>query len=239
MSSILRYAEKIIIETGLNLRKVMSETWRLINDVLPDKVSKNKNCTVSEIVMGGKVVSNPLEISTKFNNCFINIGPDRAKKISKSPDIASIIDSMPSSDPNSLFFEQCTVTEVITTTKTLASTSGVGLDGFSSNIKNVIYCRAEPLTHIFNSTFISSGFPDKLKHAKVAQILKNEDNLAITNHRPVSILPVISKILEKLMHNRLMSFLDKHHLISAFRERPLTYNSTAEHYRSNFTRNGQ
>ena len=50
------------------------DTWRLINDVLQDKVSINNNCTVSEIVMGDKVVSDPLEIATKFNNVFINIG---------------------------------------------------------------------------------------------------------------------------------------------------------------------
>ena len=75
--------------------------------------------------MGGKVVSDPLEIATKSNNVFINIGPDLAKKITKSPD-NSIIDSMPSPNPNSLFREPCTVTELITTTNNLASTSGVG-----------------------------------------------------------------------------------------------------------------
>ena len=42
---------------------------------------------------------------------------------------------MPRSNPNYLFLEPCTVTEIITITNTLASTSGVGLDGFSSNIK--------------------------------------------------------------------------------------------------------
>ena len=61
--------------------------------------------------MGGKVVSDPLKIATKFN-IFINIGPNLAKKITKSPDNASIIDGMPSRNPNSVFLEPCTVTEL-------------------------------------------------------------------------------------------------------------------------------
>ena len=52
---------------------------------------------------------------------FINIGPDLAKEITKSPDNASIIDSMPSPNPNSLFLEPWTVTEIITTTNALVS----------------------------------------------------------------------------------------------------------------------
>ena len=116
---------------------------------------------------------------------------------------------MPSPNPNLLFLEPCTVTEIITTINTLASTD-VGLHGFSSKIiKNVISYIDEPLTDIFNSTFISSVFPNKLKHAKVVQIVLNDDKLAITNYRPVSILPIISKILEILMQ-----FLDKQRLIS-------------------------
>ena len=67
------------------------DTWKLINDVLQDKVSIKKNCTVSEIVTGDNVVSDPLEIATNLTIFFINIGPDHAEKITKSPDNASII----------------------------------------------------------------------------------------------------------------------------------------------------
>ena len=174
MTSILRYAETKYYRDRFESKKGNDiDTWRLINDVLQDKVSMNENCTVSELVMGGKVVSDPFEIATKLNNCFINTGPDLAKMITKLPDNASIINSMPSPNPNSLLLELCTVTKILNTTNTLASTSDVGLEGFSSKIiKNVISCIAEPLTDIFNSSFISSAFPDKMKHAKVVQIFK-------------------------------------------------------------------
>ena len=109
--------------------------------------------------MNCKVVSVPLDIAAQFNNFCIKIGPKLAKKIIKSHDNASIVDSMPSPNPNSLFLEQCTVTEIITTTNTLASTSGVPLAGFSSKImKSVILFLAESPTDICNSSFISSVF---------------------------------------------------------------------------------
>ena len=135
---------------------------------------------------------------------------------------------MPSPNPDSLFLEPGHVTEIITTINTLATSSGVGMDGFSSKIiKNVISCIAEPLIDICNSTFISSVFPVKLKHAKVDPIFKNDEKLAITSYRPISILPIIFKILEKLMHSRMMSFFYKHHVLSdnqyGFREHHSTY----------------
>ena len=55
--------------------------------------------------------------------------------------------------------------------------------------------------------------PDKLKLAKVIPIYKSDNKLSVNNYRPISLLPVCSKILEKLMHKRLMSFLvNKHNL---------------------------
>ena len=67
-----------------------------------------------------------------------------------------------------------------------------------------------------------------MKHAKVTPIYKTDDKLLVNNYRPISILPVFSKILEKLMHKRLMSFfIDKYNLICdnqyGFREKHSTY----------------
>ena len=49
-------------------------------------------------------------------------------------------------------------------------------------------------------------FSDKLKHAKITPVHKGDDKRLINNYRPIAILPVFSKVLEKLMHFRLMSF---------------------------------
>ena len=75
---------------------------------------------------------------------------------------------------------------------------------------------------------ISTGvFPDSLKLAKVTPIFKADDRTLPSNYRPISVLPIFSKILEKIMHNRLVSFLDKHNILSnhqyGFREKHSTF----------------
>ncbi len=56
-------------------------------------------------------------------------------------------------------------------------------------------------------------FPDILKIARVIPLYKSGDRNDITNYRPISLLPVLSKIFEKLIHSRLTSFLDKNNVL--------------------------
>ena len=66
MTSVLRYAENKHDRDRFESKKGNARaTWRLINEV-----SINKSCTFSEIVVGGKVVSDRLEIATKFDHIF-------------------------------------------------------------------------------------------------------------------------------------------------------------------------
>ena len=55
----------------------------------------------------------------------------------------------------------------------------------------------------------SSVFPSELKIAKVLPLFKGENHNILSNFRPISILPVFSKIFEKLIQTRLCSFLTK------------------------------
>ena len=69
------------------------------------------------------------------------------------------------------------------------------------------------LAILFNNCMHSGVFPDSLKIARVIPLYKSGDRNNIINYRPISLLPVISKIFEKLIHARLISFLDKHDVI--------------------------
>ena len=66
-----------------------------------------------------------------------------------------------------------------------------------------------PLLHICNLSLLTGVFPNELKMARVVPIFKGGDIANVTNYRPVSILPVVSKVLERIVYNRLLSFIEK------------------------------
>jgi hypothetical protein len=65
----------------------------------------------------------------------------------------------------------------------------------------------EPLLHIYNLSFLSGAVPNKLKVAKVIPIYKKGDPTHPGNYRPISLLNIFDKILEKLMYSRLYKHL--------------------------------
>ena len=62
--------------------------------------------------------------------------------------------------------------------------------------------------HIANSSFSLGVFPEKLKFAKITPIHKGKSKLELGNYRPISLLPIFSKILDKLMNARMVKFLN-------------------------------
>jgi len=80
-----------------------------------------------------------------------------------------------------------------------------GYDNLSVDIiKNCSTQLARPLSIIFNKSIENGTVPDELKVAKIIPIYKSEDKKLISNYRPISVLPVFSKILEKVLYNRLL-----------------------------------
>ena len=65
-----------------------------------------------------------------------------------------------------------------------------------------------------NSSIDTGTFPDILKQATIIPIHKSDSSTDVNNYRPISILPLLSKIFEKCIHNRLSSFLLKHNVLS-------------------------
>ena len=66
---------------------------------------------------------------------------------------------------------------------------------------------SEVLLHLFKLSLQMGEVPDAMKIAKVLCIFKSGDPTSISNHRPISILPSLSKILEKLVYARVMKHL--------------------------------
>ena len=72
---------------------------------------------------------------------------------------------------------------------------------------------SEPLTHIVNLSIESGIVPDQMKIARVIPLFKSGDNNLFTNYRPVSVLPIFSKLLERVVYNRLIKYFDKYDIL--------------------------
>ena len=105
-------------------------------------------------------------------------------------------------------FPTCEAEILHTTTQLKASTSE-GFDNISTQIlKQTMKEVATPLTLIVNLSLFHGIFPNDMKLAKIVPVFKNGNTKLFNNYRPISILPAFSKILEKIVCNRLLHFLE-------------------------------
>ena len=91
----------------------------------------------------------------------------------------------------------------------LANKNSCGFDGISTNLLNIIEpAITKPLTILTNQVLCTGVFPDKLKIAKVIPIHKKGDATVFNNYRPISLLPAISNILDKIIYDQLSCYLN-------------------------------
>jgi len=99
--------------------------------------------------------------------------------------------------------------------KSLNSKNSHGYEGISNKIiKASLPFIISPLTYICNEILKTGIFPDRLKYTIDKPIFKKGNKYEVSNYRPISLLTSFSKIIEKLMFNRLLSHLDKNNILA-------------------------
>ena len=151
-------------------------------------------------------------ITYAFCEQFANVGAKYANKISKSN--YTFNRYMLNRNPNSIFFtptDEYEVQQIISNPKKKRSS---GHDNISSYLlKQLQFSLKAPLTTLINKSMIEGVMPDKLKVAKVIPLYKAKERDNMENYRPISILPAISKVFEKIIFKRIYSFLDKDNIL--------------------------
>ena len=105
--------------------------------------------------------------------------------------------------------------EVARNIRNLAASASVGRDGIS--VKMIQTSRsaiAAPLCNIFNCSIAAGSFPSAWKTGLVVPIYKKGEHSNVSNYRPITILPVISRLFERIVIKSLSSHLDKHNIIA-------------------------
>ena len=104
------------------------------------------------------------------------------------------------------------VTTIINELKDKATSDYYGMTMFL--VKKVRDIIAEPLADAINHAFTIGVYPPELKIARVVPVHKSGDINCPTNYRPISILPLLSKIFETALKNRMVKYLEERNIIS-------------------------
>jgi hypothetical protein len=189
-------------------RNNLKKSWTVINQIInkgKPKAMPNKFYYDNHFLTDGQ------KIAESFNKYFTNVGSNLAKMI---PDVSENPTSYINlNNINSIYLDEVTEDEISKLIHGLKNSSP-GYDGIKADIlKDTFRHYLTPLTHVLRLSLQNGYFPNELKIARVTAIYKAGDPAIFSNYRPVSVIPVFSKILEKLMYNRLITFFNRHQLL--------------------------
>ena len=210
LNSLIRLSRKMYYSQKCeNNVNNLNGLWETVNEI----TGKNNKEDPTVFYDNDREFKEPSDISNAFNTYFTNIGPKLASSMASNAD-ANFTKFLPPYYDKSLFFTPTDEEEIFKIVRTLKSGRSTGYDGISMNLlKKVITYIIAPLTYIFNLSISTGKCPNSLKIAKVIPIYKKDDPSLLTNYRPISILPSISKILEKIIYKRLYIFLNVNNLL--------------------------
>ena len=200
------YFRNSLLENQHNIRK----TWSILKEAIGKH--NNKTSFPQTFVINEIEVSDKNQIAEGFNNYFSKIGIQTNRNVPQSNRHFS--EYMPSPNVHSMFLEPVMPSDILSVCHKLKPKSSCGNDGISTKLlRETISYIVQPITHIINRSFDTGIVPQEMKIAKVVPIYKSSDKALLKNYRPVSLLPAISKILEKLMYKKVLSFLDANNIL--------------------------
>ena len=194
-----------------NFKSNIKKTWGKINEILSRK--KKDSELPSYFCEGNKIITKSEDIANCFNKFFCNIGPELANSI-KGPPGKSYQDYLKQNILSNFAFSTVDTEYVQKMIMEIKSKSSFGHDGVSSILLKKISPEInEVLTCIINQSLMTGIFPNSLKIAKISPIYKKEDPHLTDNYRPISLLPVISKVFEKVAFKQVYDYFNKNNLL--------------------------
>ncbi len=181
------------------------KTWSLINSIVKKKKCKNDvPCVFTDEQKSYNTFS---EIANGFNDFFVDVGPRLSESVPQSS--KSFRDFLGDQYDEEFNFQEVNSFIINTTLSKLKSKSSVGNDNISMKLlKEIMPLIIMPIIHLFNLSLKTGYIPDNYKCAKIIPIYKAGEKDRFDNYRPISILPALSKLLEKIVAFQMIRYLE-------------------------------
>lgn len=181
----------------------MKKTWKIINELRGKTTATIKPSFIinSELIQDRRVIAN------EFNKFFTSIAADMNKQIGNddlvlnTPNFECYMDSKVH---NSIYFTECTTAEIESIIKEFQN--GKASDIAVCVIKSISPFISPIICEYYNTFMLKGTFPNILKTGRITPIFKKGNSQLFENYRPISTLPILGKIFEKIIYSRLYNY---------------------------------
>ena len=189
---------------------------------------KKISSKTTQLNLNGKIIDDDNELANRFNDFFVNVGPNTEASIPKVYD-KSPTEFLKERNRINLVIAHISNEEILEVINSLDNKSS-GPSSIPVNLLSLIPdLIIMPLSFIINLSLRIGVFPDLPKIVKVIPIHKGGSTQDINNYRPISLLSIFDKIFEKMIHNRLYAFLEINEILIpnqfGFRKKNSTVNA--------------
>ncbi|CAK1581342.1 unnamed protein product [Parnassius mnemosyne] len=180
-------------------------TWRIINSETGKVKPRNSDFQLN---INNNLTRSDQEVAMAFEKHFTDVPFLTTKSLNSSPTVAeSLLKQNVKACSNTFKFHRVLPKDIVKYFKTIDVKKTADLWGISVKvILSIIDTLAPYLATIFNISVESGVFPDLMKHSKVIPIFKSGSTLDPANFRPISVLPTLSKLFEKIILDQMLSF---------------------------------
>ena len=202
------YYTNRINENIKNTKKI----WGIINEIL--RKQKRRGSIITHINIKGVKTFDSHKIANEFGTFYSMMGHNLSSKIKGSiRTINYYLENIPT-NPNSMVMSPVGPDEIKQQITKLSNKSSSGYDGISNKLLKLLNNSISyPLSIIFNQSIQTGIYPDKMKLAEVIPLYKGKDSDEIINYWPISLLITMSKVIEKLIYQRTISFIEKNNIL--------------------------
>ena len=164
---------------------------------------------------GFKMCNKPSELSSIMNNHFVNKVKKIRNELPHSPaDPLSLTKSLMRNKSCSFQLQAVHPDTILKIITSLRNTKSCGVDNIDSSVLKLAKFELAPaITHIVNLSISTCSFPQQWKVAKVIPLHKKESEVLPENYRPVALLSVLSKILEKAVFQQVSEYLEQNSIL--------------------------
>lgn len=197
----------------INSQNKVKATWNVVKCSMGNTANKE---FITKIIDNNIKFTSGSDIANKFNNYFIDIANynfSSNNSIQSSVAYSNTI-NLNNINDNSIFIQPTDSSEIYRVIMSLKNTKSAGYDNITTDlVKKIARYISSPLAHIINLSFEHGCFPDRLKLSLIKPLHKKGCKLDIDNYRPIALTPILSKIFERVMYERVLNFLNKYNTL--------------------------